>query len=167
MKKLETYLVESLFDRFRKNKDDGLPKHRINYSPKTQEELRKIIEKLLEERGKDANLNDIDVSHITDMSGLFKGLDPHDIDISKWNVSNVKDMSYMFYNCSNFVGTGIEYWDVDNVVYMNYMFKGCRKLNANFKYWNPRNIANSEGQFAGARSGGATWINKAQIARRM
>jgi hypothetical protein len=63
------------------------------YYPKTKQELRTLIEQLLKERGKDAFLNDIDVSNITDMSYLFKGLDPHNIDIRYWDMSKVEDMS--------------------------------------------------------------------------
>ena len=41
--------------------------------------------------------------------------------ISNWNVSNVKNMSYMFYNCKNF-NQNISNWDVSNVKNMSYMF---------------------------------------------
>ena len=34
--------------------------------------------------------------------GLFGDLDPYNIDISRWNVSNVKNMRGMFYGCKNF-----------------------------------------------------------------
>lgn len=52
--------------------------------PKDKFELRKILEERLA-KDKDANLNDIDVSQITDMgyedfrdnTGLFEKLDPH------------------------------------------------------------------------------------------
>ena len=39
-----------------------------NYHPKDRKELRSIVSKLLYERGKDADLNDIDTFEITDMS---------------------------------------------------------------------------------------------------
>ena len=44
-------------------------------------------------------------------------------DISKWDVSNVKDMSDMFW-VSNFNGD-ISSWDVSNVKDMSDMFDGC------------------------------------------
>ena len=34
--------------------------------------------------------------------------------ISNWDVSNVKDMSFMFYECTNF-NSDISAWDVSNV----------------------------------------------------
>lgn len=41
------------------------------YFPQTKEELRDIIEQRIEVEGNEVNLNDIDVSAITDMSALF------------------------------------------------------------------------------------------------
>ena len=49
-------------------------------------------------------------------------------DLSDWNVSNVKDMTYMFTVCENFKGKGLENWDVSKVKDMNYMFNGCDKM---------------------------------------
>ena len=66
-----------------------------NYHPKTHDELIKIVDQLIKERGNEADLNDIDTSEITDMYQLFYKSEFNG-DISNWNVSNVKDMSYMF-----------------------------------------------------------------------
>ena len=96
MNNLSTYIIEKL----RINKD--INKIEYYYHPKTKNELISLLEKLIEEKGKNADLNGIDVSDITDMSELFTDLDPHNINISKWNVSNVKDMVSMFDNCKNF-----------------------------------------------------------------
>lgn len=43
----------------------------FKYFPQTKEELRDIIEQRIEVEGNEVNLNDIDVSAITDMSALF------------------------------------------------------------------------------------------------
>ena len=77
MKQLSTYITEGLKigKKYHQNK--------YNYHPKDKDELRKIIEQLLDERGNDADLNDIDVSEITDMSLLFYKLNPYNIDISE------------------------------------------------------------------------------------
>jgi surface protein len=45
--------------------------------------------------GKNCNLNWVDTSAVTDMSGIFK-FSLFNGDISKWNTSNVTNMSYMF-----------------------------------------------------------------------
>ena len=76
------------------------------YKPKTKEELVKAITKEIEVQGTsdnpnwEADLNYINTGLITDMSKLFSekyGLEKFNGDISDWNVSNVKDMSYMFW----------------------------------------------------------------------
>ena len=90
-----------------------------NYHPQTRDELGKLINKLIKERGNKANLNDIDTSAITDMSRLFMG-SLFNGDISNWDVSNVKDMSYMF-AYSNF-NSDISNWNVSKVKNMYYMF---------------------------------------------
>ena len=119
MKQLTTYIIEKL-----KINKDSIKYH---YYSKNKKELRSLIQKLLEERGNDADLNDIDVSDITDMSKLFYGLDPHNIDISEWDVSNVTNMESIFERCKNF-NSDLSKWDVSNVKYMGHIFDGCNSL---------------------------------------
>ena len=71
----------------------------------SKNELIEVINKRIEEQGLECDLNDIDVSKVKDMSGLFSAdaLKDFNGDISKWNTSNVKDMRYMF-NGSQFNG---------------------------------------------------------------
>ena len=90
-----------------------------NYYPKTRDELKELVDKLVKERGNKADLNDIDTSKITDMNSLFDRSEFNG-NISKWDVSNVKDMSYMFMQ-SKFNGD-ISNWDVSNVESMDSMF---------------------------------------------
>ena len=127
MKSINNYISEKLVI----NKNTG--KTYYKYFPKDKYELYKILEHLFEKRGKDANLNDIDVSKIVDMGednggnleyGLFYGFDPHNIDISRWDVSNVTDMKRLFYGCVNF-NCDLSLWDVSNVKDMNRMFMRC------------------------------------------
>ena len=56
--------------------------------PKTNLELKSIIEERISKEGPNCDLNDIDVSLVTNMSYLFYG-SKFNGDISKWNVSNV------------------------------------------------------------------------------
>jgi len=110
-----------------------------SYHPKTNEELRKLLGHLFVKRGKDADLNDIDVSNITDMSELFKDLDPHNIDIRYWDVSNVEDMNFMFSACTNF-NCDLSGWDVRNVENMGWMFRRCTKFDCNLSGWDVSNV---------------------------
>ena len=97
-----------------KNINDFINEQRSgkNSKPKTKKELLAIIEERISKEGENCDLNDIDVSGITDMSGLFADTS-FDGDISGWDVSNVTDMSGMFDN-SLFNGD-ISGWDVGNV----------------------------------------------------
>ena len=91
MKTLKLYITEALHV----NKNTKIQTY--NYHPKTKDELKKLINTLIKERGLNADLNDIDVSEITDMRSMFY-MSKFNGDISKWDVSNVKDMRDMFYN---------------------------------------------------------------------
>ena len=115
MKQINKYIVERLHI----NKDTG--NHHYNYHPKDKDELEELIDKLIEKRGYNANLNDIDTSEITDMSHMFT-YSKFNGDISKWDVSNVKDMGYMFWDSSFTAKNGdISNWDVSNVKNMRRM----------------------------------------------
>ena len=63
--------------------------------PKTKEQLKKIIEITISKMGNDCSLNFIDVSLVKDMSYLFNGSEFNG-DISRWDVGNVTNMSFMF-----------------------------------------------------------------------
>ena len=73
------------------------------------------------------NLNDINVSNVTDMSMLFTGRTQFAyIDISKWNMSNVTVTHRMFAGCKLLMSIGdISNWDISNITIMKDMFKSC------------------------------------------
>ena len=127
-------------------------KTRVNekaYHPKDKDELKELIKQLLDERGKDAYLNDIDTSKITNMSELFNNLDPHNIDISKWDVSNVTNMYGVFLGCENF-NSDLSKWDVSNVTYMNFMFSGCKNFNSDLSNWDVSKNVDMRKMFVGS-----------------
>ena len=68
-----------------------------NLRPTRKDELKELIRRRMNEQGPRCDLNDIDVSRVTDMSHLFDDTNFKG-DISKWDVSNVKNMSSMFAN---------------------------------------------------------------------
>ena len=103
MKTLKQYLTERLV----------IKKSSYKYYPETKEELQDIIKQRIEKEGTEVNLNDINVSNMTDMSNLFVFLDFNG-DISQWDVSNVTNMNGMFYRCEAF-DQDISSWDVSNV----------------------------------------------------
>lgn len=85
-----------------------------------KEHLMKLIKKRIDEFGYGCDLNDIDVSHVVDMSRLFE-MSSFNGDISQWDVSSVRNMDSMF-AYSNFNGD-ISNWDVSNVESLNEIFK--------------------------------------------
>ena len=116
--------------------------------PKTSEELHDIIIQRIKEDGPECNLNDIDVSKITDMMCMFDAdttYGGNDIfkdfngDISQWDVSNVTDMNGMFRGCKKFNGD-ISRWNVSKVKDMQYMFINCYKFNCDLSRWNVSNV---------------------------
>ena len=99
--------------------------------PTTKDELKETIKDRISKEGHYCDLNDIDVSQITDMSDLFF-MSKFNGDISKWDVSNVKNMFDMFAD-SKFNGD-ISKWNVSNVKNMGHMFH-FSKFNHDISNW--------------------------------
>ena len=137
MKSLSSYIQEKLIIKKSNNN--------YKYFPKTKEELKDIILQRIEAEGNKVDLNDIDVSKITDMENLFEGTNFNG-DISGWDVSNVTDMESMFYECEAF-NQDISSWDVSNVTDMSFMFWGCKSFNQKISTWDVSNVTDMESMF--------------------
>ena len=107
----------------------------LRLQPTSKDELKAIIDQELKQQGPDADLNHIDTSEITDMSELFKDLDPRNIQIDQWNTSNVTNMNSMFIYCRKFNCDGLGSWDMSNVRDMSNMFKECKNFNCDLSDW--------------------------------
>ena len=91
-------------------------KSSIKYTPKVKFELKELINDL------SISLDDIDTSHISDMSSLFQSTKRTDFSgIENWDVSNVTNMSGMFEGVKSF-NQPLNAWDVSRVKNMSYMF---------------------------------------------
>ena len=146
---------------FEKLKLSSKSQSKYSYHPKTKEELQDIIKAHLDEQGNSADLNDIDVSEITDMKGLFTGKDDPatgntiylltdvaDVKIDTWDVSNVTTMESMFEGCSNFNGD-ISKWDVSHVESFECMFDGCDEFDQDVSNWDVSSGEKFNAMFAG------------------
>ena len=139
MKPLNKYILEKLII----NKD--YPDNTIVV--KSFDELRKIIEDRYDKLGPGTkqnpiDFNDIDVSNLqyfynNEDKGIFEYTKFKYIDISEWDVSNIKSMRGMFFMCKELKSVGdISEWDVSNVTSMTSMFDGCILFNQDLSKWN-------------------------------
>lgn len=124
-------------------------------APKSCEELREIIEQRYIEQGSGTaeepiDFNDIDISNIVSFcnknkEGIFEGIEFEYIDVSDWDVSKVKIMSFSFYKCDYLESVGdLSKWNVSNVEHMNSMFRECRSLTnvGDLSDWNVSKVRN-------------------------
>jgi surface protein len=95
---------------------------------------------------RDVDINDWNVSSVTDMSSLFEGQALFYEPLDRWDVSNVKNMRLMFKDCSRF-NQPLNNWNVSNVENMSNMFMYCRRFNQPLNDWNVSHVNNMEGMF--------------------
>ena len=114
------------------------------------------------------NMNNLDTSNVTDMSGMFDGcssltsinltgLDTSNVinmqdmfmdctlltnvDITGLNTSKVTSMRRMFMRCNNIQNLDLSNWDTSNVENMSMMFCRCTSLtNLNLSGWNTAKV---------------------------
>ena len=119
-------------------------KNENKLKPATKSELTAVIRNRIKENGNNCDLNDIDISNIHDMNDMFGDFENFNGDISKWDVSHITSMSFMFHN-SKFNGD-ISKWDISNVHNFIHMFSNS-KFNKNISNWNIQKDAESWGMF--------------------
>ncbi len=123
------------------------------YHPLDRQVLANNIKREVSLHGWKTDLSNINISNMTDLSGLFSSdgdLANFNGDISSWDVSNVTNMSNMFKGNTQFNGD-ISSWDVSNVTNMSSMFEGATKFNQDISKWKVNNISNNmSSMFKGA-----------------
>ena len=90
-----------------------------------------------------------DVSSVSNMGWIFADATSFNGDISKWHVSSVTEMSGMFYDATSFTGN-ISKWQVSSVTIMNRMFHGATSFNSDISKWDVSSVTDMSGMFAGA-----------------
>ncbi len=100
-------------------------------------------------------LGNLNVSNVTDMTCMFYGAGQMTYyDIANWDVSKVESMNHMF--CDNFKLRSLDLstWDVSSVKTMYCMFDDNRKLKTigDVSHWNTANLIDIGGWLNDARS---------------
>jgi len=96
----------------------------------------------------DQNLTAWNVSQVTDMSYMFYGCRFNQA-LDKWDVGKVTDMSYMFYMAYEF-NQNLNSWNVGKVTDMSYMFYMAYEFNQNLNSWHVGKVTDMYGMFYGA-----------------
>ena len=158
MKSINNFITEKL------HINKNIKNKQVEYFPNDFKELKKIITK----RALDSNdgvldLNDIDISKITNLSYLFeninniKSVNMNDWDTSKvtdihglfwcnksiekiyindWNTNNIESFYGTFYDCENLKTLDLSKWKFDKCKEIDLMFANCSKLDLSFtKNW--------------------------------
>lgn len=140
---------------------------KIKQKPKDDQDLINIIIQRLEKNIEEPDLSDIDVSDIEDFSLLFCGYEDYiylqrdidvdmikKLDLSSWDVSNVKNMSEMFARCISLKEIDITGWDTSKVSDMSSMFLGCKSLKTikGIENIDVSNVTNMGFMFSGCRN---------------
>ena len=104
-----------------------------------------------------------DVSQLTDMSNIFYDRRTFDYDISNWDVSRVTDMHGMFSYALHF-NQDLSKWDVFRVTDMDAMFSFAHMFNQDLSQWDVSRVFDMQWMFEGANSFnqtlcGAAWVN--------
>jgi len=80
------------------------------------------------------------------LSGMLKGIQSFNQNISNWDTSNVIDMNQMFYGAASF-NHNISHWDTSNIIDMSSMFEGATSFNQDLSGWDVLNVTNCTGVF--------------------
>jgi len=88
---------------------------------------------------------------VTNMEGMFNRIPYFTGEfLSKWDVSNVTNIGYMFVN-TNIFNADITKWDVSKVTTMAGMFSHTSAFNQDISEWNVANVTTMESMFINAK----------------
>ena len=90
-----------------------------------------------------------DVSSVTTMQRIFEDADSFNQDISGWDVSSVVDMLFAFHNAEDF-NQDISAWDVSSATNLAAMFDGAVAFDEDISGWDVSSVTNLYAMFRGA-----------------
>ena len=95
------------------------------------------------------SITEWDVSNVTNMEYLFYNRESFNGNISSWDVSSVTTMNSMF-NFSRSFNQDLSNWDVSSVTNMYFMFRTTDSFNQEISSWDVSNVTNMEYMFEGS-----------------
>ena len=100
----------------------------------------------------DQDISAWETSSVKDMSFMFYGAKSFNKPIGSWNVSGVTDLNTMFYNAVKF-DQDISAWETSAVKKnMSFMFYGAKSFDSPIGSWNVSGVKSMHAMFAGATS---------------
>ena len=94
------------------------------------------------------DMSNIDTSHVTNMSEMFKCRGLKELNLSRFDTSSVTDMSGMFMECYSLPELDLSGFDTSNVTDMSGMFKYCGSLTRlNVRGLNTSSVTNMSSMF--------------------
>ena len=111
----------------------------------------RIINKMKDMNGiiinNELDLTKWNINNVTNMSYLFSNCESLSSlpDISKWNTNNVKNISHLFSNCKSLLSLpDISKWNIEKVEDISALFSGCESLASlpDISEWNTNNVKN-------------------------
>lgn len=101
---------------------------------------------------------DWNTSNVVSMRGFFLGSPKVKFDVSGWDVSSLKDASFMFYQ-ARFFNQDISKWNIVRLEKASFMFDGTSRFSCDLSSWNTGRVSDFRGMFARSYFNGdiSTW----------
>ena len=132
--------------------------HPLLIPPFTNDTLRRAVEDYVaggarkeDIKKKYGEINNWDVSNVTDMTQMFYNAESFNQPLNKWNVSKVLITEAMFHDAKSF-NQPLDNWNVSNVRDMKEMFSQATSFNQPLNKWNVSNVEYMGGMFYDASS---------------
>ncbi len=146
MRTFSEYILEARQNYIFGGTDDRNVSPDYKYTPKSNEELRELMKKLIKERGNEGDFSDIDTSNVTSMRCIFWWTIHFNGNISTWDTSQVTNMDGMFYHAEKF-NRDISAWDTSSVTTMDCMFYNAKSFNQDISSLDVSKVTNTDGMF--------------------
>ena len=95
-------------------------------------------------------IENLDVSNLQDMTYIFYYATWFNSDISNWDTSNVENLGNAFRMAESFAGN-LSTWDVSKAARMESMFHSCIEFNSDISEWNTAKVTNMTYMFYKAK----------------